>query len=227
MKVDAPRVFDIAGFQVEDTYLVTLGITGGLTLLAWVWGRRLQVAGLSPWQVAVESFFSWIEGTVREVVDEDPSPYVPLIATLMLFIAICNLLAVVPLIRPPTGQLSTAVALALVVFVAVPYYGIRRQGLRGYLAGYARPSPFLIPFNLMGELTRTLALAVRLFGNVMSGVMVGAVILLVAGFLVPLPLLFLSLLTGLIQAYIFGVLALVYIAAALRVEQQRPSGGPE
>jgi F-type H+-transporting ATPase subunit a len=213
----------VFGIEVPDVYLVTLGITAVLGLLAFAAGRSLKVEGLSLWQTAVESFVGWIEGTVREVVDEDPTPYVPLIATLMVFIAVCSMLAVVPVIRPPTGELSTSVALALVVFVAVPVYGVRRFGLWGYLKGYARPSPLLLPFNLLGEVTRTLALAVRLFGNVMSGVMIGAVILMVAGFIVPLPLLFLSLLTGLIQAYIFGILATVYIAAALQVGRRQAS----
>lgn len=221
--MNEPIMVSVFGFEVPDVYLVTLGVTALLGLLAFVAGRSLKLDGLSLWQSAVEMFVGWIEGTVREIVDEDPAPYVPLIATLMVFIAACGLLAVVPVVRPPTAELSTSVALALVVFVAVPVYGIRRLGLWGYLKGYARPSPLLIPFNLLGEITRTLALAVRLFGNVMSGVMIGAVILMVAGFLVPLPLLFLSILTGLIQAYIFGILAAVYIAAALQVGQHRDS----
>lgn len=215
----------VFGWELPEVYPTSLGVTLSLGLLAYLAGRRLRVEGLGLWQAAVEAFVAWIEDTVREVVDEDPAPYVPLIATLMIFIAVCDLLAVVPVIRPPTGALSTSVALALVVFVAVPVYGIRRLGLWGYLKGYARPSPFLIPFNLLGEVTRTLALAVRLFGNVMSGVMIGAVILMVAGFLVPLPLLFLSILTGLIQAYIFGILAAVYIAAALQIDRRKAPGG--
>ncbi|MCA8924518.1 MAG: F0F1 ATP synthase subunit A [Planctomycetes bacterium] len=224
--MNEPILIPIGGFEVPDVYLVTLGVTLLLGALAALSGRALKVEGFGLWQTAIEAFVAWIEGTVREVVDEDPAPYVPLIATLMVFIAVCNLLALIPVVRPPTAELSTGVALALVVFVAVPYYGIRRLGLWGYLRGYARPNPLLIPFNLLGEVTRTLALAVRLFGNVMSGVMIGAVILMIAGVLVPIPLLFLGILTGLIQAYIFGILTAVYIAAALQVGRRHPSEGP-
>ncbi|MEZ6186820.1 MAG: F0F1 ATP synthase subunit A [Planctomycetota bacterium] len=221
--MNEPVLIPLFGLEVPDVYLTTLGVTLLVGVVSYVTGRSLAAGRLTLWQTAVEAFLGWIEDTVREVVDEDPTPYVPLIASLMVFIAVCDLLAVVPVLRPPTAELATTVALALVVFVAVPIYGVRRLGLWGYLKGYARPSPLLIPFNLLGELTRTLALAVRLFGNVMSGVTIGAVILALAGLFVPLPLLFLSILTGLVQAYIFGILAAVYIAAALQVERRHPA----
>jgi len=218
-----PNTITIFGFEIVATYVVTAGLSALLGLLAFIAGRQLKLEGLSLWQTAIEIFVGWIEKTVREVVDEDPAPYVPLIATLMVFIACCNLLSVVPVVRPPTAEISTTVALALVVFVAVPVYGIRRLGLLEYLAGFGRPSPFLIPFNLLGEVTRTLALAVRLFGNVMSATLVGAVLVSLAGFLVPIPLMFLDILIGLLQAYIFGILATVYIAAAMQVERRHAS----
>jgi len=211
------------GVDVPDTYVVTLAVSAVIVLVSAWTARRLDLHGLSLWQTAVEVCVGWIRETVGEIVEEEPAPYVPLIGTLMLFIAACNLLSVVPLVRPPTSELSTAVALALVVFLAVPAYGIRRHGLFGYLRLYARPNVLLLPINVLGELTRTLALCVRLFGNVMSGQMIGAILLAVAGLLVPLPLLVLGLLTGLIQAYIFGVLAAVYISAAVQVEQRQAS----
>ena len=210
----------IFGWDVPDVVFITLGLSALLVLLSALGTARLDRSGLTLWQTALELFATWIEDTVAEVVEEDPSPYVPLIGTLMIFIAVSDCLSVIPYLRPPTAELSTTIALALVVFVAVPYFGIRRHGLRNYLRRYAQPSPFLLPLNIVGELTRTLALSIRLFGNVMSGQMIGAIILLIAGFLVPIPLLLLGLLTGLIQAYIFGILAAVYIAAAVQVTQQ-------
>jgi F-type H+-transporting ATPase subunit a len=215
---------EVGGFLIPDIVFVTLALTLGLSLLSFLAARRLETRRLSLWQTGLEMFLGWIEDTIREVVDEDPRPYVPLIATLMIFIAVSNTLSAFPRLRPPTADLSTTTALALVVFVAVPIYGIRRNGLWAYLRQYAHPTPLLLPLNVMGELTRTVALAVRLFGNAMSGQMIGAILLLVAGFLVPLPLILLGLLTGLIQAYIFGILAAVFIAAAVEVQQPPPEG---
>lgn len=210
---------DMFGWRIPDTVPVTLGVTAIIALVTWLSSRRMQVHGLGRWQTALETYVSWIRSTIEDVFGEDPSPYVPLIGGLIGFIAVCNLLTLVPIIRPPTADLSTAVALALIVFFAVPYYGIRRLGWRGYFRKYLEPHPLLMPLNLIGELTRTLALAVRLFGNVMSGQMVAAILLVIAGALVPIPLMMLGLLTGLVQAYIFGILAAVYIAAAVQASE--------
>ena len=219
-------VIEVLGLRIPDTVVVSLGITLGLLAVLWPLSRRLRSSGISAWQTALETFVGWLRDTVEELMGEDPSPYVPLIGTLMAFIAISNVLSVVPIIRPPTADLDTATALALIVFFAVPYYGIRRHGVRGYLRTYLEPHPLLMPLNVIGELTRTLALAVRLFGNMMSGQMIGAILLVVAGALVPIPLMALGILTGLVQAYIFGVLAAVYIAAAVQV-QQGPGHPPD
>jgi F-type H+-transporting ATPase subunit a len=211
---------DLLGLEIPDTIVVSLGLTLIVLLLGWLGSRRLRVHDPSLWQVVLEIFVTWISDTIERIMNEDPRPYVPLIGTLILWIGLCNLLAAVPYVRPPTADLSTTVALALVVMLAVPVYGIWRHGVRGYLRTYVRPHPLLLPFNLIGELTRTLALAVRLFGNIMSGQMVGGILLLVAGLLIPIPLVMLGLLTGAIQAYIFGILATVYIAAAVQVESK-------
>lgn len=146
--------------------------------------------------------------------------YLPLIGTLFIFIALSNLLVIIPGYQAPTGSLSTTTALAVIVFVAVPYYGIRSQGVRDYLASYLKPVWIMLPFNLIGELSRTLALAVRLFGNMMSGAMIGAILLMIAPLIFPLLMNLLGLLTGMVQAYIFSVLAMVYIAAAIRIHPQ-------
>ena len=213
----------LLGLEIPDTIVVSLGLTLLVLLLGWLSSRRLRVENPKLWQVVLELFVTWIADTVERIVGEDPKPYVPLIGTLILWIGLCNLLSAVPLVRPPTADLSTTVALALVVMLAVPVYGIWRHGVRGYLRTYVRPHPLLLPFNLIGELTRTLALAVRLFGNIMSGQMIGGILLLVAGLLIPVPLVMLGLLTGAIQAYIFGILATVYIAAAVAVEDRDPA----
>jgi F-type H+-transporting ATPase subunit a len=153
---------------------------------------------------------------IRDVSQHDPGPYLPFVGTLFLFIATCNALAIVPGFTPPTGSLSTTAALALCVLVAVPLYGIAERGLSGYLRGYARPTIFMLPFNVIGEMSRTVALAVRLYGNVMSGTVIAAILLSLVPFFFPIVMQVLGLLTGLIQAYIFAVLAMVYIASAVR-----------
>lgn len=211
-------VIEVLGLRIPDTVVISLGITLVLLAVLWPLSQRLRSSGISGWQTALETFVGWIRSTVQELMGEDPTPYVPLIGTLMAFIAISNLLSVIPVLRPPTADLDTAAALALIVFLAVPYYGIRRHGVRGYLRSYLEPHPLLMPLNVLGELTRTLALAVRLFGNMMSGQMIGAILLVVAGALVPIPLMALGILTGLVQAYIFGILAAVYIAAAVQTQ---------
>lgn len=211
---------EVFGILVPDTVFVTLGLTVLITLVLAISSRHMQVKGLSRWQTAIEVYVGWISNTLSEIFDEDSARYAPLIATLIAFIAVSNLLSIIPVIRPPTAELSTTVALALIVFFAVPYYGIRKLGFSGYLRKYVEPHPLLLPFNLIGEVTRTLALAVRLFGNIMSGQMIGAIALVVAGALVPIPLMMLGILTGLVQAYIFGILAAVYIAAAVDVGER-------
>lgn len=211
---------DLFGLVIPDTIVVSVLLTAVLGLGAWLASRRLRTRDAASWQVALEGLTAWIDRTVGDVVEEDPRPYAPLIGGLMIFIAACNVLSIVPRVRPPTADLATPVALALIVFLAVPAYGIRKRGLLGYLRTYLEPTPFLLPLNVLGDLTRTLALCVRLFGNALSGQMIGAILLLVAGFLVPIPLLLLGLLSGLIQAYIFGVLAAVFISAAIQVERR-------
>jgi F-type H+-transporting ATPase subunit a len=211
---------DLLGFALPDIVVISVVMTLLIGLLGGLITRALRVHDPAIWQVALEVFVRWIHDTIAEIMGEDPRPYVPLIGSLIVWIGLCSLLAPIPFLRPPTAALSTTLALSLLVLVAVPVFGIRRHGLLGYLRGYVRPHWLLLPFNLIGELTRTLALTVRLFGNVMSGQMVGAILLLVGGLLIPVPLMMVGLLTGLVQAYIFGILAAVYIAAAVQVEQR-------
>lgn len=173
---------------------------------------------LSRWQNLLEVLVTGIRDQIRDISHQDPGEYLSFVGTLFLFIGVCNVLSIVPGFEPPTGSLSTTAALAICVFVAVPLYGIAHKGL-AYFEQYIKPSVFMLPFNVMGELSRTLALAVRLFGNVMSGSMIAGILLAVAPLVFPIVMQALGLLTGLIQAYIFAILAMVYIAAATRIQE--------
>lgn len=193
------------------TWVVMAGLTGG----AWLITRRLSVTATLPrWQNLLEVLVSGMREQIREICRQAPDPYLPFVGTLFVYIASANLLAIVPGYVPPTGSLSTATALALCVFIAAPLYGIVRQGPLTYLRRYAQPTWLMLPFNVIGELSRTVALAVRLYGNIMSGTVIAAILLGFLPFFFPVLMQLLGLLTGMIQAYIFAVLAAVYIASA-------------
>jgi len=168
----------------------------------------------SRWQNLLEVLVTGMRDQIRDVSQQEPGRYLPFIGTLFLFIAVSNSLAVVPGFQAPTGSLSTTTALALCVLIAVPLYGVVEHGIIGYLRTYLQPKWFMLPFNIIGELSRTIALAVRLYGNVMSGTVLAALLVSIIPFFFPTLMQLLGLLTGLIQAYIFAVLAMVYIAAA-------------
>jgi F-type H+-transporting ATPase subunit a len=177
----------------------------------------------SRWQSLLEMIVTSIDKQIEEVGLPDPEKYLAFLGTLFLFVATASLFTVIPGYQPPTGSLSTTAALAICVFVAVPLFGIKDQGLRGYLKSYVEPTPLMLPFNIISEVSRTLALAVRLFGNMMSGVMIIGILLTVTPFIFPIVMTTLGLLTGMVQAYIFGILAAVYIAAATRVRKPKPT----
>jgi len=209
--------------SINATIVYTWLVMTLMTLGSWLVTRRLSPQTHIPrWQNLLEVVVSGIRDQIQEVSGQDPRRYVPFIGTLFVFIAVANLLSVVPGYLPPTGSLSTTTALAICVFVAVPVYGIAHQGLGAYLKNYLTPTPFMLPFNLIGELSRTLALAVRLFGNVMSGTKIVAVLLAIVPLFFPIVMQLLGLLIGLIQAYIFAILAMVYIASATRVSRGQP-----
>jgi F-type H+-transporting ATPase subunit a len=168
----------------------------------------------SRWQAALEILVTGIGEQLKEVGLSAPERYIPFIGTLFIFIATANLLTIVPGYAPPTSSLSTTAALAGCVFVAVPIFGIAQRGWRRYLKSYLEPTVIMLPFNLISELSRTLALAVRLFGNMMSGTMIIAILLTITPFIFPVAMTMLGLLTGMVQAYIFSILATVFIAAA-------------
>jgi F-type H+-transporting ATPase subunit a len=169
------------------------------------------------WQNALEIIVLAIEKQISSVGLSNPRQYIGFLGTLFLYIALANLFTIFPGYEAPTGSLSTTLSLALCVFVTVPYYGIKQRGLKDYLASYTQPTFIMLPFNIIGEISRTFALAVRLFGNIMSGSMIIGIMLIIAPFVFPVVMTALGLLTGLVQAYVFFILASVYIAAATSV----------
>ncbi|MEE3719743.1 F0F1 ATP synthase subunit A [Tumidithrix elongata RA019] len=200
---------------LNATLVFTWAIILFLGICSWAITRKLSSdVEISHWQNFLEVLVSTVREQIRQTSGKDPDRYLPFIGTLFIFIATSNLLAIVPFYHPPTGSLSTTAALAICVFFAVPVFGIRQQGLGNYLRQYLKPSPIMLPFHIISELSRTLALAVRLFGNVMSEGMIAALLLAIAPFFFPAIMQLLGLITGIIQAYIFAILALVYIGSA-------------
>jgi F-type H+-transporting ATPase subunit a len=204
---------------VATTWVMMAAMAAGAKLVT----RNLVTEGaISRWQGSLEIVVTGIEGQIKEVGLDHPERYLAFLGTLFLFVATASLCTVLPGFKPPTGSLSTTAALALCVFIAVPAFGIRAQGWAGYLRTYTTPTVIMLPFNIISEFSRTLALAVRLFGNMMSGVMIIAILLTITPYLFPIAMTALGLLTGMVQAYIFSILAAVYIAAATRAQKPRP-----
>ena len=209
--------------KLNGTILFTWGLMLVLAVGSKIITRNLST-GLthSRWQNLVEIVVTSIQKQIEEVGLSQPQKYLAFLGTLFLFLATASICTVIPGYEPPTGSLSTTAALALCVFVAVPFFGIEEQGVGNYLKSYMKPTIIMLPFNIISELSRTLALAVRLFGNMMSGAMIVAILLTVMPFIFPIVMTLLGLLTGMVQAYIFGILAAVYIAAATRVSKPKP-----
>jgi F-type H+-transporting ATPase subunit a len=202
--------------KVNGTLVMTWIMMSALAVGAKLLTRNLvfKAGGVSRRQAALEIIVTGIAQQIGETGLAKPQRYLPFLGTLFLFIALANLGTLIPGFQPPTSSLSTTAALALCVFIAVPAFGIRDQGLSGYLKTYTQPTLLMLPFNVISELSRTLALAVRLFGNMMSGGLIVAILLTITPYLFPIVMTALGLLTGLVQAYIFTILAAVYIAAA-------------
>jgi F-type H+-transporting ATPase subunit a len=213
--------------KLNATIVFTWALMAALALGAALITRRLATGQQrSRWQNLLEIVVSAIVGQIEDVGLKQPRRYLGFLGTLFLFIATAALATVLPGYEPPTASLSTTVALALCVLVAVPLFGISGQGLAGYLKSYLQPTPIMLPFNLISETSRTLALAVRLFGNMMSGAMIIAILLSITPFFFPIVMTLLGLLTGMVQAYIFTILAAVYIAAATRGPSSSKPGPP-
>jgi len=205
---------------ITSTVVTTWVIMAVIWLFTWLLSHRLRNEP-GPVQTAVEGIVSAIEEAIAEVAPGYSQRIMPFVASLWLYLVIANLAGLIPGAHSPTRDLSATAALAFLVFLSTHWYGIRIQGLRHYLRHYLTPSPILLPFHLISEITRTVALAVRLFGNMMSLEMAALLILLVAGFLAPVPILMLHIIEALVQAYIFGMLALIYVAGGIQSQQLR------
>ena len=207
-------LFHLGPAPISQGVVTTWAIMLVLVVGAIAVTRRLSLVP-SKTQAVFELIVDTVDGQIRDTMRLEPGPYRAFIGTLFVFIFVCNWSSLVPGVEPPTAHLETDAALALLVFLAVIGFGVRAGGFGGYLRTFAAPNPIMIPLNFVESLTRTFSLLVRLFGNVMSGVFVIGIVLSLAGLLVPIPLMALDLLTGAVQAYIFAVLAMVFIAGAI------------
>ena len=206
---------ELGPISLNATVVTTWVLMAVLVVTAWLVTRRLSTqAQISRWQNLLEVLVAGMRDQISAVSQQAPGRYLPFIGTLFVFILTANLLNLVPGITPPTASLSTTTALALCVLLAVPVFGIARDGVVAYLKQYLRPTPLMLPFNLIGEISRTIALAVRLYGNIMSGTVIVGILLSLVPFFFPVLMQLLGLITGVIQAYIFAILAMVYIASA-------------
>lgn len=217
--LEAEVLFHVASVPVARPVVTTTAIVAVLGLVSWMSTRHLQLWP-GRWQTGIEAVVVGVSDHVREIMRADPAPFLPLLGTLFLFIVTANVVAIVPGVESPTASIETPAALAVVVFVSAHVYGIRAQGLKRYLGSYLKPNPVLLPLNVLAEITRTFSLMVRLFGNMMSHALVLGIVATIAGLLVPIPFMALGILVGIIQAYIFSVLAAVFVGAAVGTAEE-------
>ena len=232
----SPVVLHLGPVPFSEEVVTTWGIIGVLAVGAYLTTHRLSLrlastrghgSATSPsappagrWQAGVEALFVLLEDQIRGVVQSDPAPLLPFIGTLFLFLAVANLSSLVPGVKAPTASIETPAALALVVFFAVHAYGIRKKGVWRYLKAFAQPSVLMLPLNVLSEITRTFSMMIRLFGNMMSHEFILGIVVALVGLLVPIPFMALGILIGLIQAYIFAILATVFIGAAMETTKK-------
>ena len=222
--LDSTILFQLGPLPITQAVLTTWAIMLVLVLGAFLLTRHLaDIPGKR--QAALELIVTTIDTQIRETTGAEPAPYRSFIGTLFLFILVANWSSLIPGVEPPTAQLETDAGLAVLVFLSVIWFGIRGDGVGGYLKSFAAPNPVMIPLNILQSLTRVFSMFVRLFGNVMSGVFVIGIVASLAGLLVPIPLMALDLLTGLVQAYIFAVLAMVFITSTVE-DGQSPAAQP-
>jgi F-type H+-transporting ATPase subunit a len=212
--LEAAILFHVGFIPITRAVVTTWGLMAVLTLACWVATRSFEVIA-GGWQAVIESVVVGIEEQIQAIVGREATPFLPLLGTLFIFLVFANLSGIVPGVKAPTSSLETPAALAAIVFLSVHFFGIRIQGLVPYLKGYLRPNPALLPLNILSEITRSFSLAIRLFGNIMSDELVLAIVLALAGLLVPVPFMAFAILVGLVQAYIFSVLAAVYIGGGI------------
>jgi F-type H+-transporting ATPase subunit a len=217
-EIVANIVFQVGPLAVSTTVITTWGLMAALGLFSWLATRQLRMEP-SGLQTALEGIVATIEDAISGVAPRHVQVLMPFIGSLWIYLVLANLSGLLPGVHSPTRDLSATSALAILVFLSVHWFGIRSRGLNKYLRHYLRPNPILLPFHLISEVTRTIALAVRLFGNIMSLEMTALLILIVAGFLAPVPILMLHIVEALVQAYIFGMLALIYVAGGLQSQE--------
>ncbi len=208
-------VFRVGPVVVTNVVVTTWAIIAVLAIFSLLVSRQLRLEP-SPLQAAIEGAFEAIDDAIRSVLPEQSQLVLPFIATLWIFITVANLSGVLPGLRAPTSDLSATAALAVLVFLSVHWFGIKADGFKAYLRHYLRPNPILLPFHIVSEISRTLALAIRLFGNIMSLELAALLALAVAGLFAPIPILMLHIIEALVQAYIFGMLAMIYIAGGIQ-----------
>ncbi len=220
LKVFPEKVFELGPVDITDTVLISWLVMAVITVVCYVATRRLD---LRPTRVQemLEALYEAVEGTVKDVVPVDPALVIPVLGTIWIFIGVSNLIGLIPGLSTPTADINATFAFAVVAYSMSHVFGIKTRGIMGYLAHYKEPTWVLLPFHIMAEITRTVALAVRLFGNMLSGEMVALILLGIAGFLVPVPFALLHIVIGLIQAYIFGMLTLVFIAGGVGTKPQK------
>ncbi|MBI1214997.1 MAG: F0F1 ATP synthase subunit A [Alphaproteobacteria bacterium] len=216
--ISAHLVWQLGPVHITDTVVTTWGIMLFMLVAGLLLTRNLKEEP-GPVQTAMEGVVTAIENAIKAVMPEGSRAILPFILSLWIFLVVANLVGVIPGLHSPTRDLSCTTALAILVFLSTHWYGIRIAGLKNYLHHYLTPSPIMLPFEIISEISRTVALAVRLFGNIMSMEMIALLLLMIAGFLVPVPILMLHIVEALLQAYIFGMLALIYITGGIQSQQ--------
>ena len=213
---DKIYLFEIFGIPINVTIVSTWIVMSVLVLMSWLATRRLKPSvKVSKFQTLIEMVVSWLNSEVKEASGDNPKKYMGMGLALFMFVLLSNLLTIIPWFRPPTASLTTSIAMAIIVFLAIPYFAIRNAGLKGYLKKFIDPSPYMLPMNIFSEFASSFAMGLRLFGNMLSGVMFGSVLTSFLPFLVPLSMQVLGLLSGSIQAYIFALLAVVYTSGVV------------
>ncbi len=217
--LDSHIIFDLFGFPINATLFYTW-ITMLVLVMLLLWSHRYlsDTKEITRSQVVMEMLVSTLCGQIHDVSNDRPHKYISLVGTLFLFIALSNFLTIIPWFEPPTASLSTTAAFAFVVFWAIPYYGVKNAGTKGYFKKFIDPTPVMLPMNIISDFSSTFALAFRLYGNMLSGVVIVTVLMMLSPFIIPIPLQVLGLLTGTIQAYIFALLTIVYVSAVVPEE---------
>ncbi len=224
MNIDPSEIvyFQWRFVSITATLVFTWIIMIILAVVSYMVTRNLKIEGeISKGQNILEALVETINSQIKQISQQEPGKYLPFIGTLFIFILVSNVLSIIPGFISPTGSLNTTIALSLCVFISVPVYGIDDRGVIGYLKEYVKPTFIMLPFNIISEISRTLSLAIRLYGNVMSSSIIVAILLGVIPLFFPVIIQALGLLTGVIQAYIFAILAIVYIASATENKKKR------